>query len=133
MPAPKALAACPLAAMGAPSKQVATELGVPGILIRMAEIRPPEIAPMYRLISRHMVLVLSMVKTMDMNTEMASVALMPGIAPKTIPTAVPRTISRRQPGVMTAWNAALKYSISPPPYLKMPMGILALNMYVKGK
>ena len=102
MPAPKALAACPLATMGAPSRQVATELGVPGILIRMAEIRPPEIAPMYRLISRHMVLVLSIVKTMDMNTEMASVALMPGIAPKTIPTAVPRTISRRQPGVMTA-------------------------------
>ena len=50
-PAPRALAAWPLATMGWPSKQVATEDGVPGMRSRMAEIRPPEIAPMNRAIS----------------------------------------------------------------------------------
>jgi hypothetical protein len=32
--------------MGEPSKQVAMEEEVPGMLMRMAEIRPPEIPPM---------------------------------------------------------------------------------------
>ena len=45
-PTPSALAAWPLATSGWPSKQVATEEGVPGMRSRMAEIRPPEIAPM---------------------------------------------------------------------------------------
>jgi len=42
---PKALPAWPFLAMGEPSKQVAIELGVPGMLSRMAEIRPPLIPP----------------------------------------------------------------------------------------
>ena len=50
-PVPNALPASPLSAMGFPSKQVATEEGVPGMLSRMAEIRPPEMPPMYRAMS----------------------------------------------------------------------------------
>ncbi|MPM57570.1 hypothetical protein SDC9_104392 [bioreactor metagenome] len=42
---PNALPAWPFLAMGEPSKQVAIELGVPGMLSRMAEIRPPLIPP----------------------------------------------------------------------------------------
>ena len=53
-PTPSALAACPLATSGWPSKQVATEEGVPGMRSRIAEIRPPEIAPMNSAISRVM-------------------------------------------------------------------------------
>jgi hypothetical protein len=45
MPVPSALPAWPRSAMGAPSKRVATDEGVPGILIRIAEIKPPEIPP----------------------------------------------------------------------------------------
>ena len=50
-PKPSALAACPFLAIGWPSKQVATEEGVPGMCSRMAEIRPPEIAPINKAIS----------------------------------------------------------------------------------
>ena len=53
-PVPRALAACPFSAMGRPSKQVATEEGVPGMFSRMAEIRPPEMPPMYRATSMEM-------------------------------------------------------------------------------
>lgn len=53
-PEPRALPASPLLAMGLPSKQVATEEGVPGMFSRMAEIRPPEMPPMYRAISMEM-------------------------------------------------------------------------------
>ena len=45
-PVPRALPASPFLAMGEPSKQVAMEEEVPGMLMRMAEIRPPEIPPM---------------------------------------------------------------------------------------
>ena len=48
MPTPRALAPCPFIVSGWPSKQVATEEGVPGMCIRIAEIRPPEIPPMYK-------------------------------------------------------------------------------------
>jgi len=48
MPTPKALSACPLSASGLPSKQVATEEGVPGILSKIAEIKPPDIPPIYK-------------------------------------------------------------------------------------
>ena len=45
-PRPRALAAWPFLTIGWPSKQVATEEGVPGMCSRMAEMRPPEMAPM---------------------------------------------------------------------------------------
>ena len=51
MPTPNALPASPRSAIGAPSKVVATEEGVPGIFSRMAEIRPPEVPPTYSPIS----------------------------------------------------------------------------------
>ena len=47
-PTPSAFAACPFRTRGCPSKQVATEEGVPGMRRRIAEMRPPEIAPMNR-------------------------------------------------------------------------------------
>ena len=46
VPTPSALYACPFFAIGLPSKQVATEAGVPGMLMRIAAIRPPDTAPM---------------------------------------------------------------------------------------
>ena len=45
-PTPSALMPSPLSIIGPPSKVVAIEDGVPGILSRMAEISPPEVAPM---------------------------------------------------------------------------------------
>jgi len=45
-PTPSALAPSPFSIIGPPSKVVAIEDGVPGILSRIAEIRPPEVAPM---------------------------------------------------------------------------------------
>ena len=51
-PTPRALLASPFAAIGAPSKVVATDAGVPGMLIRMAEIKPPEMPPTNRAINR---------------------------------------------------------------------------------
>ena len=45
VPRTSALEGWPALAMGAPSKQVTIEDGVPGIFSRMAEIRPPEIDP----------------------------------------------------------------------------------------
>ena len=46
VPTPSALYAWPFLARGLPSKQVATEAGVPGMLMRIAAIRPPDTAPM---------------------------------------------------------------------------------------
>jgi len=46
MPTPRALPAWPFRAMGRPSKQVAMEEGVPGMLRRIAETSPPEVPPM---------------------------------------------------------------------------------------
>ena len=48
MPTPSAFGASPLSAIGRPSKQVATEAGVPGIFRRIAEISPPLVPPIYR-------------------------------------------------------------------------------------
>ncbi len=45
MPTPRAFPALPCWARGKPSKQVATEAGVPGILSMMAETKPPEMPP----------------------------------------------------------------------------------------
>ena len=46
-PVPRAFAPRPFSAIGLPSKQVATDDGVPGIFKSIAEIRPPEIPPIY--------------------------------------------------------------------------------------
>ncbi|MCY1543773.1 hypothetical protein D9M68_796040 [compost metagenome] len=46
MPMPRALMPSPLSIIGPPSKVVAMEAGVPGIFSRIAEIKPPEVAPM---------------------------------------------------------------------------------------
>ncbi len=45
IPTPSALPASPLSRMGPPSHTVAIEAGVPGILSRIAEIKPPEVLP----------------------------------------------------------------------------------------
>ena len=45
MPTPRAFPASPFAARGYPSKQVATDEGVPGIRSRIAATRPPEMPP----------------------------------------------------------------------------------------
>jgi hypothetical protein len=46
-PVPMARPPLPCFARGKPSRQVAAAEGVPGMLIMMAALRPPETAPMY--------------------------------------------------------------------------------------
>ena len=60
IPTPSAFPASPRAARGCPSKQVATEEGVPGIRSNIAETSPPEIPPMYNPMSSAMPLMGSM-------------------------------------------------------------------------
>ena len=50
-PTPSALTPCPFCVIGHPSKQVATDDGVPGIPVRIAEINPPEMPPIYSEVS----------------------------------------------------------------------------------
>ena len=54
MPTPSAFPASPFKAIGRPSRQVAMEAGVPGIFSRIAEIRPPEIPPIYNAVRTEM-------------------------------------------------------------------------------
>ena len=92
MPAPSAFPAWPFRAMGAPSKVVATEEGLPGILISTAETSPPEIPPIYRAINRANAVVESIPKVRGRQRAMAIVPVSPGIAPKTRPKAMPISI-----------------------------------------
>ena len=101
MPTPSALPASPFSAMGPPSKTVEMEDGVPGIFSKMAEIRPPEMPPMYRPTSRARPLVTSMLKVRGRNRTTAMVADRPGMEPKMMPIMVPNQMSTRQEGVRT--------------------------------
>ena len=89
MPVPSALAPSPLRAMGAPSKAVTIEAGVPGMFSRIEETRPPEIPPMYRAISRAMARLSLIAKVMGRQIVTAMVAVRPGMAPKMVPIRVP--------------------------------------------
>ncbi len=134
-PVPSAFPASPLSAIGFPSKQVATEEGVPGIFSRMAEIRPPEIPPMYSAISMEMPCeeVTEYVTGRNMTT--AIVAVRPGIEPKMIPTMVPSATR----AMVSGWSTAVKPSktiVSPylsyrPKMLRMPTGSSTLSRYRK--
>ena len=83
------MAPSPLRAMGAPSKAVTIEAGVPGMFSRIEETRPPEIPPMYRAISRAMARLSLIAKVMGRQIVTAMVAVRPGMAPKMVPIRVP--------------------------------------------
>ena len=67
--------------------------GVPGIFSRIAEIRPPEVAPMNSATSSDRPACGPMVKVSGRHRATAMVADRPGTAPKTIPMATPTAIS----------------------------------------
>jgi hypothetical protein len=97
------LPASPLSAIGPPSSTVAIEDGVPGILSNMADIRPPDIPPMYKPISREIPFIGLMPKDMGRNKTTAIVADKPGMEPKIIPTITPNVIKSKHIGdVITA-------------------------------
>lgn len=98
MPYPRALPASPFFAMGCPSKQVAMDDAVPGMLSRMAEIRPPEIPPMYTATSRFMPMEGVMLKVRGRNNATAMAAESPGMEPNIIPTATPAAMSSKDVG-----------------------------------
>ena len=79
MPVPSALAPSPLRAMGAPSKAVTIEAGVPGMFSRIEETRPPEMPPMYSAISKAMARLSLIAKVMGRQIVTAMVAVRPGI------------------------------------------------------
>ena len=85
---------------------MATQEAVPGIFSSMAEIRPPEIPPMYRPMSREMPFIGSMPKDMGRNRIIAMEADRPGIEPNTIPMMTPTKIRAIQAGFSrTMWIA----------------------------
>ena len=110
MPIPNAFPASPRLAIGDPSKQVATEEGVPGILIKIAEIRPPETPPTYKPINSEIAAVISMPKVSGMQSATAMVAVKPGMEPKIIPTTTPNTIRAITLNVRTEANPTTNIS-----------------------
>lgn len=92
-PTPRALPASPFAAIGAPSKVVAMEDGVPGIFSRMAATRPPEMPPTYKATNVDKPCTGVIVYVTGRNMMSASVAVRPGTAPKMMPTKTPRTMN----------------------------------------
>ena len=107
MPTPNARPASPFSAIGPPSKTVEIEDGVPGILRRIAEIKPPEIPPMYKPTRRAIPLVASRLNVIGRKRTTAIVALRPGTDPKIIPIIVPAQIRNRHIGFNTLANASV--------------------------
>ena len=115
IPIPRAFPACPFAAIGCPSRQVAMEAGVPGIFSKIAEIRPPEIPPIYNAIRTEIPCVAAILYVTGRNMAMAMVAVSPGIQPKMIPTKVPMNTQTIQMGFIKT-EANPSASISRPPF-----------------
>jgi hypothetical protein len=84
--------------MGPPSKTVATDAGVPGIFKRIAEIKPPEMPPIYNPINREIPLIADIPKDNGRNRHTAITADKPGMEPKMMPMNTPAQINRRQVG-----------------------------------
>ena len=89
IPTPNAFPACPCSAIGAPSNVVATEDGVPGILRRIAEIKPPDVPPTYSAISIAIPFNAPIPYVMGRQSATAMVDVNPGIEPKMMPIITP--------------------------------------------
>jgi hypothetical protein len=83
---------------GYPSKLVAMAEGVPGILIKIAEIDPPYTAPVYKPSKKANETTGSIPKVKGINTAIVIVAVRPGNAPKTIPIRTPRKELKKRNG-----------------------------------
>jgi hypothetical protein len=113
IPAPRALPASPLSAIGPPSRTVAIDDGVPGILSNIADISPPDIPPMYKPINNEIPFIGVIPKDMGRNKTTAMVADNPGMDPKIIPTITPNVISIKHIGdVITAKTPSIIISFS---------------------
>ena len=75
--------------IGAPSNVVATEDGVPGILRRIAEIKPPDVPPTYSAISIAIPFNAPIPYVMGRQSATAMVDVNPGIEPKMMPIITP--------------------------------------------
>ena len=69
------------------------EEGVPGMLIRIAVMRPPEMPPTKSPTSRLRLITGSTPKVSGRHSAMAMVAVSPGIEPKMMPTTTPPKIA----------------------------------------
>jgi hypothetical protein len=94
IPVLRALYACPFSAIGCPSKVVAIDAGVPGILSKIAEISPPETEPTYKAIRIDIPSTADRPYVTGKNSAIAMTEVSPGTAPKIIPTPTPTINSR---------------------------------------
>ena len=113
IPTPKAFPASPCSAIGPPSKTVAIDDGVPGILSNIAEINPPEIPPRYNPTSREIPSTVGSPKDNGKNNTIAIVEDNPGIDPKIMPIITPNVIRAKQVGVRTSDNPSSTMSLPP--------------------
>jgi hypothetical protein len=98
IPIPNARAGSPLStAIGYASNVVATDAGVPGILSRLAEMRPPEMPPTKMPINKHSPGIDAIPKVNGSIKTMPIVAVRPGTAPKIIPKIVPAKVNKSGP------------------------------------
>ncbi len=109
IPRPRAFPACPFSAIGWPSKVVAIDAAVPGIFIKIADIRPPENPPIYTPISNASPSDITILKVIGKNNAIAIVVERPGIAPKIRPTMTPPSINATL-GRLSIDKASKKYS-----------------------
>ena len=129
-----ALPASPRAAIGCPSKQVATDAGVPGILSRIAEIRPPDVPPIYRASSSEMPSIGDMPKVTGRNRATPMVTVRPGMAPTMMPTIVPLTMSAMTFRVRTErMPEIIMMGIPASDQPRMPAGSMTWNTRTKSK
>jgi hypothetical protein len=133
IPTPSALAASPRSLKGCPSKVVATELPVPGIFNKIADISPPDVPPMYSAHSIEKASTGSMPKVSGKQSATPSVAVMPGSAPKRIPSAVPSNIMTMLPNVLTSIRPSRNNCIHTPLELEAdyPAGSMTLKAFTK--
>jgi len=88
----------PVFAIGYPSKAVAMDDGVPGVLTRIAAKEPPYIAPIYTAPRATSPFKGDMVKVNGRSTAKAIAAVRPGIAPTKSPADTPPNINKKTIG-----------------------------------
>ena len=107
---PRARPASPFSAIGYPSRIVADEAGVPGVLMRTAGIDPPKIPPLYTP-RRSKMPVMGCIENVNGNVKAtAMVADMPGIAPPMTPTTMPMAKAINASMLPTKANPAARLS-----------------------
>jgi hypothetical protein len=92
--------------MGYPSKHVAIEEGVPGVLIRIAGKAPPYMAEQYTALTHISPITGSIAKVNGTNIATAIVAVNPGRAPAIMPSGMSKVMAARFLKARTLINAS---------------------------